>query len=83
MIIVTWSFFGTHAETEGPILSVGDQWSYGWFDGEFTGEVEGPTMTVTIDRMEEFEGVPCYVCIYEYPGDTHENRTYTVRISTG
>ena len=33
MITITWSFLGTHAETEVPILSVGDQWSYGWFNG--------------------------------------------------
>lgn len=81
MIIVTWSFFGTHAETVAPILNVGDQWSYGWFNGEFTnatGEVGGLGVAVTVDRMEDFDGVRCYVCIYDYRGDPHENRTQTV-----
>jgi hypothetical protein len=81
MIIVTCSFLGTRAEAEVPILSVGDQWSYGWFDGEFTnatGEVGGQVMNVTVDRMEDFEGIPCYVCVYEHRADEHVNQTKTV-----
>ena len=81
MIILTWSFLITSAETEAPILSVGDQWSYGWFNGEFTnetGEVGGHLMTVTVDRMEDFEGVSCYVCLYEFRPDEHMNQTYSV-----
>ena len=81
LITVTWSFFGIQAETEVSILSVGDRWSYGWFNGEFTndtGEVGGHLMTVTVDRMEDFEGVPCYVYIYEYQHNEYENQTQTV-----
>jgi len=82
MITATFSFFETHAETVVPTLSVGDQWSYGWFNGEFTGEVGGHKMTVTVDRMEDIEGVPCYVCIYEHQPDAYENHTQTVWITS-
>ena len=85
MIVFMCSFFRTRAETAVPVLSVGDQWSYGWFNGEFTndtGEVGGHMMTVTVDRMEDFEGVSCYVCIYEYSVDQYENRTQTVWLTS-
>lgn len=61
LMIVTWSFFGTCAETEAPSLSVGDQWTYEWMNA--TGELEGIPRTMTVDRIEDFEGVPCYVLI--------------------
>lgn len=85
MIIVMCSFLGARAETEVPILNVGDKWTYSWFNGEFTnttGEVEDLLMNITVDRMEDFEGVQCYVCVYEYPSEAHENRTYTVWITS-
>ena len=85
MIIVVCSFLGTYAETDFPVLSVGDRWSYGWFNGEFTnttGEVGGHMINVTVDRVEDFEGVPCYVCIYEYSANLYENRTQTVWLTS-
>ena len=85
IIIAMCSFLGTCAETDAPILSVGDQWSYGWFNEEFTnttGEVGDHLMTVTVDRMEDVEGIPCYVCIYEYSANLYENRTQTVWLTS-
>jgi len=77
IILFTWDFFIIYAETEIPIFSVGDQWSYGWFNGRYTNntEVGGHMMTITVDRMEDYEGVPCYVCIQEYQPWEYENHT--------
>jgi hypothetical protein len=81
MIVVLCSFLGVCAETVVPVLSVGDRWSYGWFNGEFTnatGEVGGHRGTISVDRIEDFKGVSCYVLIYENVADQYENFTETV-----
>jgi len=70
MNIGTWSFFGTYADPEAPFLSVGDKWNYTWI-----GEGGDFPRTVTIDRIEDFEEVQCYVFIDKYRHSELINRT--------
>ena len=65
LLIVMWNFFGTRAETEAPILRVGDRW--GHKDLHSSGEAVGTQFNATVDRMEYCDEVLCYVCIYDYP----------------
>ena len=64
MIIAICGFSGIYAETGVPSLSVGDTWVYG-LPNQVTGEVVQP-YAVTIDRMEDYQGVSCYVWATEY-----------------
>lgn len=68
MIIATCGFSGIYAETDTPALTVGDTWTYGFLNTVTNEVVE--RWTLTIDRIEDYEGTSCYVWTTDYQEST-------------